>query len=160
MKILITGSSGLLGINLALELSKAHTITGADRNPLTGQEAFKAVKVDLLSAGAVPMLLDQTEPDAMIHCAAMANVDACETDPEGAARMNAELPGTIAIESARRGIQMVHISTDAVFDGETGGYTEEDAVNPLSVYAQTKLDGERAVLEAMPEAVVTRINIS
>jgi dTDP-4-dehydrorhamnose reductase len=159
MKILITGSSGLLGVNLALELSRTHTITGADRNPLSGQDAFDAVAVDLLERGTVPALLDQVEPDAVIHCAAIANVDACETDPEAAARMNAELPGTVAEESARRGIQMVHISTDGVFDGETGGYTEEDVPNPLNVYAQTKLDGERAVLEAMPGGVVARINI-
>ena len=60
---------------------------------------------------------------------------------------------------AEHGARLVHISTDAVFDGETGGYTEEDATNPLSVYAQTKLYGEEAVLSAMPEAVVTRNNI-
>jgi len=159
MKILITGSSGLLGLNLALELSKAHAVTGADRNPLSGRDAFEAVPVDLLEPGAVPALLDQVEPDAVIHCAAMANVDACESDPQMAARLNAELPGEIAAQAAKRGVRLVHISTDAVFDGQTGGYTEDDPTNPLGVYAQTKLDGERRVLEAMPEAVVTRINI-
>jgi len=159
MKILITGSSGLLGLNLALELSAAHAITGADRNPLTGQEAFEALPVELLEPGAIPALLDRVEPDALIHCAAMANVDACESDPELAARMNADLPGEIAAQTAKRGIRLVHISTDAVFDGQTGGYTEESPTNPLSVYAKTKLDGERRVLDEMPEAVVTRVNL-
>ena len=159
MKILITGSSGLLGLNLALELSAAHAVSGADRNPLTGQQAFEAVPVELLEPGAIPALLDRVEPDALIHCAAMANVDACESDPEMAARMNADLPGEIAAQAAKRGIRLVHISTDAVFDGETGGYTEDALTNPLSVYAQTKLDGERRVLDAMPEAVVTRVNL-
>jgi dTDP-4-dehydrorhamnose reductase len=103
--------------------------------------------------------MDEIRPDAVIHCAAMANVDACEQDPETAERLNAWLPGEIAARCAEFGSQLVHISTDAVFDGAAGGYTEEDATNPLSVYAQTKLGGEEAVFAAMPEAVVTRNNI-
>jgi dTDP-4-dehydrorhamnose reductase len=158
MRILITGSSGLLGLNLALELGAAHQIIGADRNPLQSPP-FEVAVADLLAADAIPALLDETEPHAVIHCAAMANVDACESDPEMAACLNAALPGEIAVQCARRGIGLVHISTDGVFDGETGGYTEEDQPNPLNVYARTKLDGERAVLEAMPQAVVARINI-
>ncbi|MGD2028242.1 MAG: SDR family oxidoreductase, partial [Anaerolineales bacterium] len=61
--------------------------------------------------------------------------------------------------AASRGVRLVHISTDSVFDGQEGGYTEEDAPNPLSVYALTKLDGERKVFAAMPGAVVTRVNL-
>ncbi|MBN2044448.1 MAG: SDR family oxidoreductase [Anaerolineales bacterium] len=159
MKILITGSSGLLGLNLALELAPDHTVVGADRNPLTSQLPFEAVGVDLLDPGVVAALLEDVQPDAVIHCAAMADVDACESEPQAARRMNAWLPGEIAAQCARYGIQLVHISTDAVFDGQSGGYTEEDPPNPLSEYARTKLDGEEAVFSAMPEAVVTRINI-
>jgi dTDP-4-dehydrorhamnose reductase len=103
--------------------------------------------------------LDQTEPDAVIHCAALANVDACESDPAFSHQINAELPGNLAAECARRGVKLIHISTDAVFDGERGGYSEDDPTNPLSVYARDKLDGERLVFEAYPEAVVTRVNL-
>ncbi|MFN2144420.1 MAG: SDR family oxidoreductase [Anaerolineales bacterium] len=159
MKILITGSSGLLGLNLALELSANHKVVGADRNPLKSGPQFEPMTVDLLAPDAVARLLDQVRPDAMIHCAALANVDACESDPEAAQRLNAWLPGEIAARCAEHGAQLVHISTDAVFDGAKGGYTEEDVPHPLSVYAQTKLDGEQAVFSAMPGAVVTRINI-
>ena len=159
MKILITGSSGLLGLNLALELSADHQVVGADRNLLASKPYFESVGVDLLAPDAVVRLMDDIRPDAVIHCAALANMDACESDPEVAQRLNAWLPGEIAARCAEHGAQLVHISTDAVFDGKVGGYTEEDTPNPLSVYAQTKLDGEESVFSAMPEAVVTRINI-
>jgi dTDP-4-dehydrorhamnose reductase len=89
----------------------------------------------------------------------MADVDACESDPESARRMNAELPGELAAACAGRGIRMLHLSTDAVFDGMKGGtYTESDAPNPLGVYSRTKLDGERAVLGANAGAIVARVN--
>lgn len=159
MRILITGTGGLLGLNLALELSKRQTVIGADRKALVVQQAFETRQVDLLAPGAVESLVETSQPDAIIHCAAMAVVDACEADPEMAARMNAELPGRMAAEALRCGSQLVYISTDAVFDGLAGGYNEESPTNPLSVYAQTKLDGEQAVIEAMPSAVVTRVNL-
>lgn len=159
MKFLITGTSGLLGLNLALELSPEHEVIGADRNPLASQQYFETIGVDLLVSDAVPQLLDEVQPDAVIHCAAMANVDICESEPEAAHLVNAWLPGEIAAHTSQRGVQLVYISTDAVFDGVTGGYTEEDTPNPLSTYAQTKLDGESAVISAMPEAVVTRVNL-
>ena len=159
MRIMITGTGGLLGLNLALELSKQHTVIGADRKALSVQDIFESHQIDLLAPGAVSQLVDAAEPDAIIHCAALANVDACESEPELASRMNGELPGLFARQAARDGVQLVHISTDAVFDGEKGNYTEEDPTNPLSIYAKTKLDGEKSVLEAMPEAVVTRVNL-
>jgi len=64
----------------------------------------------------------------------------------------------LALESARRGVRMIHISTDAVFDGVDGGYSEEDTPRPLSTYARTKLAGERAVVEANPAAMIARVN--
>jgi dTDP-4-dehydrorhamnose reductase len=86
-------------------------------------------------------------------------VDACEADPSGSLRLNASLPESLAEGAARRGIRMIQISTDAVLDGTREGfYTEEDAPNPLGVYAETKLAGERAVLRVNPDAIVARVN--
>lgn len=158
MKILVTGAGGLLGLNLVVELSKQHQVAATDRKALVVPDV-DTFQTDLLADGAVPALLDQAEPDAVIHCAALANVDACESEPAFSHRINAELPGQIAVECGNRGVQMIQISTDAVFDGETGGYAEDAPTNPLSVYAQSKLDGERLVLEAYPKAVVTRVNL-
>jgi len=158
MKILVTGTSGLLGINLSLQMIGTHTIVGVDRNKLTGTP-FEIVKADLLEAGVCSRLLDEIRPDAVIHAAANAIIDACESDPEGARLINTEFPGRLAELCAERDVRLIHISTDAVFDGTKDGiYTENDAPNPLGVYAKTKLNGENAVLSANPDAAVARVN--
>jgi dTDP-4-dehydrorhamnose reductase len=158
MKILVTGASGLLGLNLSLGMIGTHTIVGADRGKLI-DTPFELVKADLLEPGACSRLLNQAQPDAVIHTAAIAIIDACESDPERARLLNAEVPGELADLCARRDIRLIHISTDAVFDGTMDGiYTEDDVPNPLGVYAQTKLDGERAVLSVNPDAAVARVN--
>jgi dTDP-4-dehydrorhamnose reductase len=158
MKILVTGASGLLGLNLSLEMIGTHTIVGVDRSKLTGTP-FELFKADLLEPGACSRLMDEIHPDAIIHTAANAIVDACESDPDGARLLNTEFPGDLAALCAKRGVRMLHISTDAVFDGtKKDFYTEDDAPNPLGVYAQTKLDGERNVLSANPDAAIARVN--
>ena len=174
MRILVTGASGLLGLNLALEASswtrqatRAETETSTENHTVFGlvnsqglrTEAFTVLEGDLLAPGVVERILDQTQPNWVIHCAAIANVDACESDPERARQLNSEIPGKLAKYVARGGARFLHVSTDAVFDGQRGDYTEEDAVNPLSVYARTKLGGEQAVLEANPDAVIARVNL-
>ncbi|MFZ5904372.1 MAG: SDR family oxidoreductase [Chloroflexota bacterium] len=158
MRLLVTGASGLLGLNLALEAMSAHEVIGVDRGKLV-RAPFRVMKMDLLAPAAVETLLDSARPEWVIHCAALADLEACEENPGLARRLNADLPGDLASACASRGIRLVHISTDAVFDGTKDGfYTEEDTPNPLGIYAQTKLAGERAVLEAYPGAVVARVN--
>ena len=115
-------------------------------------------QIDLAASGAAARALDEVQPEWVIHCAALANVDACEDQPELARRLNAELPGQLAAETAKGGVRLVHLSTDAVFDGQRGDYKEGDATHPLSHYAQTKLEGEQAVLAADPNAIVARVN--
>ncbi|RPI29456.1 MAG: SDR family oxidoreductase [Chloroflexota bacterium] len=169
MRILVTGASGLLGLNVALEAARGggqpdgpdggHTVYGVvNRNDLR-TDAFRVIKADLLAPGALERLFDQTQPDWVIHCAALAILDACEADPDLAYRLNAELPANLAAIVARGGARLVHISTDAVFDGVRGSYDESDAPNPLSVYARTKLEGEKAVASADPRAIIARVNL-
>ncbi|MEJ5224630.1 MAG: SDR family oxidoreductase [Anaerolineales bacterium] len=158
MKLLITGASGLLGLNFCLMQWEGHTVVGVDRGKLA-TPPFDLIRADLLAPGAVDHILSAAQPDAVIHTAALADVDACESAPAEARRINAMLPGDLAAACARRGIRLVHISTDAVFDGTKDGiYTEDDTPNPLSVYAQTKLEGERNVLAAHPGAIIARVN--
>lgn len=157
-RILVTGASGLLGLNFCLAETSHHNIVGVDRGKLSGTP-FELIQADLLTPNAPDRVLEMARPDAVIHTAANANVDACETDPEGAQRMNAELPGELAQACAKKSIQFIHISTDAVFDGTLKGvYTENDIPNPLGVYAQTKLAGEQNVLSTNPRAMVARVN--
>jgi dTDP-4-dehydrorhamnose reductase len=158
MRILVTGVSGLLGINLAMESSKRHEVYGVfNTNPLVNP-LFNCISADLLGKDVFAEVFEQIQPDWVIHCAALANLDDCEDDPAFAEVMNSELPGEVArVTYGRAGL--IHISTDAVFDGSRGDYTEEDEPNPLSVYGRTKLAGEWAVMDANPDAIIARVNL-
>lgn len=158
MRLLITGASGLLGLNLALEAMRSETVIGLDRGRLVAPP-FELVQADLMAPGVVEDVLARTRPDAAIHCAAMADVDACEQDPDAAWKVNAVLPGKLAASFRNAGVTFLQISTDAVFDGLSSvPYSEEDQPRPSSVYAESKLAGERAVLEVHPGAIVARVN--
>ncbi|MBE0699595.1 MAG: SDR family oxidoreductase, partial [Anaerolineaceae bacterium] len=161
-RLLVTGVSGLLGSNLARLAAGRFQITGV----LTGEHAivspgqasFITIMADLTCPGQVERIIDQTQPEVIIHCAAMTNVDRCEAYPEQAERINTNLPALIAKIAARNGVPLLHISTDAVFDGELGSYCEEDQPKPVNVYARTKFEGEQCVAEAYPEALIARVN--
>jgi dTDP-4-dehydrorhamnose reductase len=158
MRVLITGASGLLGVNLALEAAKDHTVTGQINELFLKGAPFEQISGDLLKPGAVDSLLDAAQPDWVIHCAALADIDACENNPALAEQLNAELPRTFA-KACKGQSKLVYISTDAVFDGTRDEYFEEDVPNPRSVYARTKLAGEQNVMQNNPEAIVARINL-
>lgn len=158
MRFLVTGASGLLGLNFALQLSGRHEVYGVVNHHTLDGAPFKVLQADLAQPGEVERLLEASRPEVVLHCAAMANVDACETQPKLAYRLNAELPGELAAAAVRRGLRLVHISTDAVFDGSKGNYSEDDPPNPLSQYARTKWQGEQAVQAANPQAWIARVN--
>ncbi len=158
-RILITGASGLLGLNTALEAAKEHQAFGQVNSHRLNTTSFSAIQADLLVPGAIQRLLEDTQPDWVIHCAALANVDLCETNPQQAQQLNSEIPRELAQSVARGGARLIHVSTDAVFDGQTGDYSEQDAPNPLGAYARSKLAGEQAVAEANPQAIIARVNL-
>jgi dTDP-4-dehydrorhamnose reductase len=158
MKLLITGASGLLGINLAMEAMSEHEVIGIDRGRLKSAP-FKVLKADFLQASEINSIIDLTNPDWLINCAALANLEECEKHPEQAKTLNTNFPAELARACAKRNIKFVHLSTDAVFDGtKEGSYSEEDSPNPQGIYSQTKLEGERAVQEANPQAIIARVN--
>lgn len=157
-RFLITGASGLLGLNLALKLAETHQITGVIHQPELEGTPFEVLVTDLSLPGEAEWVLEHSLPEVIIHCAAMAIVDDCEKDPTRAMSVNADLPGRLARLAAEMGAKFVHISTDAVFDGVRGDYKEEDLPNPLSTYARTKLAGEIAVMAENPDALVARVN--
>jgi len=158
MRFLVSGASGLLGLNFGLQMCDRHEVVGVVNEHGLVNTPFAVETADLASPGESIRLLENTRPDVLLHCAALANIDACEAQPELAYRINAEVPGELAAACRRMGIRMVHISTDAVFDGQLGGYSEEDATNPINVYARTKLAGEQQVAENNPEAIIARVN--
>lgn len=153
--VLVTGASGLLGSYLARELGPGATLVGLSRIP-EGDSRF--VGCDLTDGDAVAQLLDEHRPRLVIQAAALTNVDLCERDPQLAAAVNRDAAGTVARLTAERGGRTVHISTDSVFDGRTGGYVESDDLAPLNGYARSKLEGEVAVAESAADHLVLRVN--
>ncbi|MCA0269725.1 MAG: dTDP-4-dehydrorhamnose reductase [Bacteroidetes bacterium] len=113
--------------------------------------------VDLRNVDALRETIRSIRPTILVNAAAYTAVDKAESEPETARAINAAAPATMAEEAARLGAQMVHYSTDYVYPGDgTRPYREDDPTGPLGVYGQTKLDGDLAVLEALPEAVILR----
>ncbi len=155
-RILITGAAGLLGLNLALEATQRYDVIGTLHEQVLNDPGFEIVQVDLLAKEVIPRLLDQVQPDWVVNCAAVASLDVAEGRPQLAQRLNAEVPGRLAIETAKRGLRFLQISTDAIFDGSKGNYRETDAPTPISVYGRTKRLAELAVKAAHPQAIIVR----
>ena len=148
MKILITGSNGQLGNELASMLKTGEAGIGKISEQYKGCEII-AVDVDVLDItdfSAVDAFCGEHKPDIIINCAAMTNVDGCETNFEAAMKVNAIGPRNLAMAAERYGAKLVHISTDYVFKGD--GSTprcEWDTTGPNTVYGKSKLLGEKYV---------------
>lgn len=144
-RIVITGAGGQVGAFLAGEAARR----GYQVSALTHHDW------DITDPLAAQRFV--ARDDLVVNCAAIANVDAAEADPDRAHAVNVTGPENIAHACARVGARLVHVSTDYVFGGEKRHpYDVGDATNPLSVYGRTKLAGELAVLAAQPDAVVVR----
>lgn len=150
VKILITGSNGLLGQKIVKRclkhgISFVATSKGPNRNPDCPETNY--VDVDLCQFDAINRLVFKENPTAIIHTAALTNVDYCELNPEECHQVNVLATKALYEAAKMIGAHFELLSTDFVFDGEKGNYTESDEVNPLSVYAQSKVDAERLLLE-------------
>ena len=149
---LVTGAHGFLGANLGHFLAGRGHRVGAARTKTDSPMFDEMVAADLADPHALAREISRLRPDVVVHTAALADHARCETKPDLATLINAEAPRELAKAAAEVGARFIHISTDAVFDGAVGPYTETDEPNPFSVYGQTKLDGERGVLEN-PDAI-------
>ncbi|HEX3804936.1 MAG TPA: dTDP-4-dehydrorhamnose reductase [Solirubrobacteraceae bacterium] len=136
MRLLIAGAAGMLGTDIqAAALAADHEVVASSR-----------AELDISDRDAVSQQVAAASPDAVINCAAYTNVDGAESDPDGAAAVNAAGAGYLAEAATAAGAWIVHVSTDYVFDGtKTSPYVESDPTGPRSVYGATKLLGERSV---------------
>ena len=153
MKILITGSAGLLGSDVVrCFLKHADSCIRLREHAADG---FLAL--DLMNESSFDVL-SKMNWDAVVHTAAWKDPDKCEKDPASAFRINETASRHLAELAADRKAPMVFISTDYVFDGTCPPYREKDQTNPLNAYGQSKLAGEKAVLELLPEqGIVLRV---
>jgi dTDP-4-dehydrorhamnose reductase len=157
-RFLVTGASGLLGLNMGLQIGESVEMIGQVNQHRLHNVPFKQIEIDLSDVKKTEEMMDEVRPEVLIHCAALANLDACESNQELAQRINGELPGQLAAICRKKGTYMVHISTDAVFDGTKGPYSEDDVPNPINQYAVTKLAGENEVLKHNEFASILRVN--
>jgi len=159
MKILITGSSGMLGRALCERLANRHEIFGIDLNEIrdTRYEIRNFYKLDITDRDLIIQKIEEVAPDIIIHCAAYTDVDGCELNPEKAQELNVAATATIAEGCKLTSSYMIYISTDFVFDGKKKSpYTEKDKPNPINIYGKTKLEGENAVKDMLDKYLIIR----
>jgi dTDP-4-dehydrorhamnose reductase len=160
MKILVTGSNGLLGQKLVYLLSSKSDVnllaTSKGSNRLNCKEGYQYQTLDITDQKEVDTVTDQFKPDIIINTAAMTNVDACEENHELCWDLNVNAVKNLISVSERNGIHLVHLSTDFVFDGEEGPYKEDDRPNPLSYYGKSKYEAEKLLQSSKTKWSIAR----
>jgi dTDP-4-dehydrorhamnose reductase len=157
LRVLITGSSGMLGADLCRELGKNYIVIGADLVHSPQFIVHSLHKVDITNKRATGALINRIRPDVVIHAAAMTDVDGCEACPKKAYKINAKGAKNVALACKSAGAALIYISTDFVFDGKKKKpYKESDKTSPLSVYGDSKLKGELAVKKALKKYFILR----
>jgi len=145
-KLLLIGKNGQVGTELKQILANYGDLISLDRS-----------QIDLAKPELIPQIIKQIKPNMVINAAAYTAVDQAESQPELAYQINAIAPQILAEECAKIGANLIHISTDYVFDGyKNTPYLEEDITNPLSVYGQTKLAGEEAIKKTNVNYIILR----
>lgn len=158
--VLVTGSNGLLGQKITEKIIEeggvnlVATSKGANRFPT--EDRYVYAEMDILSTEQVRQVIEKYKPDAIIHTAAMTNVDTCENQKDLAYQLNVVAVQTLLSLCEEYNIQLVHLSTDFVFDGEDGPYDELAAPNPLSYYGETKLMAEEVIKNSKAKWAILR----
>ncbi|MBF9253278.1 SDR family oxidoreductase [Pontibacter sp. 172403-2] len=160
-KVLITGSNGLLGQKLAELLLPRQDVevlaTSRGENKLAQvlpDLAFRSM--DVTDPVQVEDVISEFRPTHLIHTAAMTNVDQCESDREGALKLNRDAVQYLVDACEKYNVHLIHVSTDFIFDGEDGPYTEEAEANPVNFYGETKLLAEEIVRKASCKWAILR----
>ncbi|MCB9361535.1 MAG: NAD(P)-dependent oxidoreductase [Flavobacteriales bacterium] len=160
MKILITGSNGLLGQKLVKLLANKDGIellaTSKGKNRISYQLGYTYKSLDITNQQEVEAIFDEFIPDTVINTAAMTNVDACESDKELCWDLNVNAVKYQIKAAEKHHSHYIHLSTDFVFDGEAGPYKETDQPNPLSYYGESKYEAEKLVQKANTKWSIAR----
>jgi len=162
-RVLVTGGNGLLGTKtLGLLLAQGRQPVSASLEPeclnrFLGD--FPYFQLDITDARAVSDLVADIRPEAVIHTAAFTAVDACETQRELSWRVNVDGTANVAAACREASVRLAHVSTEYVFDGESGPYTEEDIPHPISYYGLSKLESEKAVRERCSDWAIARTTV-
>jgi dTDP-4-dehydrorhamnose reductase len=161
-RILITGANGLLGQKLMAifedEPEWELLATGRGELRVSNMQAVNYQPMDITSPNEVQRVFNEFRPEVVIHCAAMTQVDQCESDRDMCREINVTATGYLLRAAEKFNSHFVHISTDFIFDGSSGPYKETDLPNPLSYYGETKLAAELMVQAArLPWAILRTV---
>lgn len=152
MRVLITGSNGLLGQKLVRLLANQLDIdflaTSSGENRIKSITNFNYTSLDITNKTQVEQVFNQFKPTVVINTAAMTNVDACEDQKEQCWNLNVNAVKNLIEASSKYQTHLIHLSTDFVFDGENGPYQEEDKPNPLSYYGKSKYEAEKLLQQS------------
>lgn len=159
MKLLVLGSGGLLGsVFVDRCLDRSISVSGTYHSEAPSLD-IPLEKYDIQNAEKFRELLKEYQPDVVINCAALTDVDDCESDREAAFGINGTAPGELADICVTHDVRFVHISTDYVFNGEAAEpYEESASTAPIQTYGKSKLSGEQSVLEANRDALLARLS--
>jgi dTDP-4-dehydrorhamnose reductase len=158
--IVVTGASGLLGVSVVtLARDLRREVVGICHHNLLRVPGTRICRVDLTDRKAVRAFFAPLQPESIIHCAAATNVDWCEEHPQATEQVNVQASSFLAEIAQELNARFVYISTDSVFDGKCGNYSETDQPAPLSVYAKSKLRGEQEVLRRHSSPLIVRVSI-
>lgn len=160
MKVLITGSNGLLGQKL-IDLYKNKTeyeliATARGDNRYADLEGYKYESLDITNENEIAETIKKHKPNVLINTAAMTNVDACESDKEGCDQLNIDAVKYLVKACNENQVHLIHISTDFIFDGTHGPLLETETPNPLSYYGLSKLKGEEVVINESKSWAILR----
>lgn len=156
--VFITGGSGLLGLSWAMALRDRRPVTLGLHDRTVALTGVGTHRSSLDTVDDVVRALDVVQPGMVVHTAGLTRVEVCEADPPLAQHANVDLAANVALACARRGLPLVHVSTDHLFRGDQAVVGETHPIAPQNVYGRTKAEAERRVLDAHPDALVVRTN--
>ena len=161
MRVLVIGGSGFIGRYLVRRLQETpgHDVFGTFRSRPPGTEGGSWSRVELTDAAELERVFSLSSPDVVVHLAAMADVGACEREPERATAVNVAATSAIAGLCQQYEARLVFVSTEYVFDGRRGFYREDEDANPTTVYGKTKWEAEREVARLAPRWSIARTSI-
>jgi len=157
-RVLITGGTGLLGLNWAASIKDNHDVTIGVHNRFIKLPGIVTQRISLDSVDSFVECLTHINPDYVVHAAGLASIELCEENPDLAYHINVELAENVARACAHRGIRLAHISTDHLFRGNQAFLVESASVDPINIYGKTKAEAELRVQAVCPDALLIRTN--
>ena len=158
-RLLITGASGLVGRSLVKHCSSRYDLVGTYNTREYKPDDCRLLQLDISNTAEVEDCLDNVRPSIVIHTAGLSSIAYCQENKEEAEDINYRATAQLAAFCTKRGIKLIYLSTDMVFNGEKGNYSEKDKPIPINHYGSSKFAAEEAIKEICENYVIARLNL-